>query len=185
MSWLSRETGEPYRLLSEAEWEYAARAGTETARYWGEDEVGQCGYANGADQTWRDHGWNWVGGVSCSDGYADTAPVGSFAPNGWGLYDMLGNVWEWTEDCWHYGYEGAPSDGSVWQGSDDCSNRVLRGGSANDYPVHLRSALGAAWTLAVRADRRDMEARLGRRLDRVEARIMEAIREWRTPADQG
>ena len=87
--WLSRETGESYRLLSEAEWEYVARAGTQTARYWGNDESRQCSYANGDDDD-----------VECSDGFeSSTAPVGSFRANAWGLYDVLGNVFEWTEDC--------------------------------------------------------------------------------------
>ena len=93
--WLSRETGAPYRLLSEAEWEYVARAGTETARYWGDSESGQCLNANGDDDD-----------VNCTDGYANTAPVGSFQPNTFGLYDVLGNVWEWTEDCWNRNYSG-------------------------------------------------------------------------------
>ena len=126
--WLSGETAERYRLPSEAEWEYAARAGTRTARYWGESESGQCGYANGGDSY-----------VACSDGHEYTAPVGSFAPNAFGLYDVLGNVSEWTEDCWNNGYLGAPTDGSAWQ-AGDCSGRVLRGGSWSNGPWNLRSA---------------------------------------------
>ena len=128
VSWLSAQTGQRYRLLSEAEWEYVARAGTETARYWGERASGQCRYANGDE----DH-------VECSDGYEYTAPVGSFAPNAFGLYDVLGNVEEWTGDCWNDSYAGAPTTGSAWQ-SGDCSRRVLRGGSWNDSPWNLRSA---------------------------------------------
>ena len=115
--WLTDQTGEEYRLLSEAEWEYVARAGTETARYWGDSEAEQCFFANGNDDD-----------VSCSDGYEDTAPVGSFLLNGFRLYDVLGNVWEWVDDCWNRDYEGAPFDGSAWYGGD-CSERVLRGGS--------------------------------------------------------
>ena len=126
--WLSRETGQRYRLLSEAEWEYVARAGTQTARYWGESESGQCRYGNGYDDT-----------APCPDGYEYTAPVGSFQPNPFGLYDVLGNVWEWTEDCWNYDYSGAPPDGSAW-GLGDCSPRVLRGGSWSYWPRSLRSA---------------------------------------------
>ena len=132
--WLTGKTGESYRLPSEAEWEYVARAGTETARYWGEGESGQCRYANGADET---YGWSEA---FCDDGHASTAPVGSFAPNGYKLHDVLGNVWEWTEDCWNESYTGAPSDGSAWE-SGDCSRRVLRGGSWLDEPRDLRSAL--------------------------------------------
>ena len=116
VAWISEETGEEYRLLSEAEWEYVARAGTRTARYWGESEAEQCRYANGSE-------------VSCSDGYgAETAPAGSFEPNAFGLYDVLGNVGEWTEDCWNASYAGAPTDGRP-RTSGDCSHRVLRGGS--------------------------------------------------------
>ena len=106
-----------------------ARAGSRTARYWGESESGQCRYANGDDDD-----------VSCSDGYEYTAPVGSFAPNAFGLYDVLGNVYEWTQDCWNGSYAGAPADGSAWQ-SGDCGRRVLRGGSWALFPGILRSAL--------------------------------------------
>ena len=126
--WLSRETEQKYRLLSESEWEYAARAGTTTARYWGESESGRCRYGNGYDRT---------GG--CSDGYEYTAPVGSYQPNAFGLYDMLGNVHEWTADCWNDDYSEAPADGSAWQ-TGDCSVRVLRGRSWLYDPGVLRSA---------------------------------------------
>ena len=129
VEWLSRETGERYRLLSEAEWEYVARAGTATSWYWGESESAQCRYANGADDY-----------VACSDGYRYTAPVGSFEPNAFGLYDVSGNVVEWTEDCWNGSYAGAPSDGSAWR-SGDCTRPVLRGGSWGNAPVTLRSAV--------------------------------------------
>ena len=127
--WLTEQTGEEYRLLSEAEWEYVARARTETARYWGDSESEQCRYANGDDDD-----------LSCSDGYFEkTAPVGSFQPNGFRLYDVLGNVWEWVDDCWNGDYERAPFDGSTWYGGD-CSRRVLRGGSWSFGPDDLRSA---------------------------------------------
>ena len=110
VQWLSQETGARYRLLTEAEWEYVARAGTQTARYWGMRESGQCRYGNGADAAARREfpdvdASNFTG---CSDGYVYNAPVGSFQPNAFGLYDMLGNVWEWTEDCWNGDYSGAP-----------------------------------------------------------------------------
>ena len=137
--WLSRETREGYRLLSEAEWEYVARAGTQTARYWGESESGQCRYANGYDRT-GDATHDLPGTpVGCADGYADTAPVGSFQPNPFGLYDVLGNVWEWTRDCWNNDYSVAPTDGGAWE-VGDCSQRVLRGGSWDFGPTVLRSA---------------------------------------------
>ena len=139
--WLSGETGYEYRLLTEAEWEYVARAGTQTARYWGESESGQCRYGNGYDQTGlAELRFTYVDPASCSDGYARTAPVGMFEPNGFGLYDVLGNAWEWTQDCWNASYAGAPADGSAWS-SGDCSWRVLRGGSWGSEPSKLRSAL--------------------------------------------
>ena len=138
--WLARETGERYRLLSEAEWEYVARAGTETARYWGENESGQCRYGNGYDRTGdAKHDYDRES-VECSDGYAVTAPVGVYQANAFGLHDMLGNALEWAEDCWNGSYSGAPSDGSAWL-SGDCSQRVLRGGSYGDRPGNLRSAI--------------------------------------------
>ena len=137
--WLSRERGESYRLLSEAEWEYVARAGTQTARYWGNDyEPGQCSYANGGDHY-----------VECSDGFEFTAPVGSFRANAWGLYDVLGNVWEWTEDCWNGDYSGAPADGSARR-TGDCSERVLRGGSWINKPWDLRSAYRFRYSAGLR-----------------------------------
>ena len=122
--WLSGQTGEQYRLPSEAEWEYAARAGTETAYSWG-NEIGR----NRANC--RVCGSQWD--------KEQTAPVGSFGPNGWGLHDMHGNVFEWVQDCWNGSYAGAPSDGSAWQ-SGDCSQRVLRGGSWLINPRVLRAA---------------------------------------------
>ena len=134
VAWLSRVTGEGYRLLSEAEWEYAARAGTTTARYWGESEAGHCRYANGADAR-PDFDWQ----AGCNDGHARTSPVGSYEANGFGLRDVLGNVWEWVQDCWNNSYHGAPRDGSAWE-SGNCDVRVLRGGSWYDFPQYLRSA---------------------------------------------
>lgn len=139
VAWLSRRTAQQYRLLTEAEWEYVARAGTATARYWGEREVGQCGYANGRDGTFR-AATSGTGGVDCRDGYHYTAPVGTLSPNAFGLHDVLGNVQEWVEDCWHDGYGGTPTDGRAWMAGGDCSARVLRGGSWFAAPGNLRSA---------------------------------------------
>ena len=141
VAWLSKRTGENYRLLSGAEWEYAARGGTTTARYWGQSEARQCRYANGLDQTYKDARPDVeVRSVMCRDGYVFTAPVGTFDPNSYGLYDVLGNVFEWTEDCQNDSYENAPSDGRAWR-TGDCSQRVIRGGSWGDSPRWLRSAL--------------------------------------------
>ena len=124
VAWFSKMTGRPYRLLTEAEWEYAARAGSTTAYFWG-DEIGK-GNANCADC-----GSQWDG--------RQTSPVGSFKPNAFGLYDMAGNVWQWVQDCYHH-YDGAPTNGSVWT-FGDCNYRVVRGGSWSDFPQYLRSAL--------------------------------------------
>ena len=126
VAWLGRVTGKPYRLLTEAEWEYAARAGTTTAYYWG-DEIGK-GNANCADC-----GSQWDG--------KQTSPVGSFNPNAFGLYDMAGNVYQWVQDCYHGDYNGAPTDGSGWNsGNCNTNTRVVRGGSWNYFPLSLRAA---------------------------------------------
>ena len=142
-AWLSRETGQEYRLSSEAEWEYAARANTITPFYWGGGD--RCEHANGSDDSHGDwlverFGPGWGASLGCDDGEGATAPVGSYAPNGFGLFDMFGNVSEWAADCYRDSYRGAPTDGSAWEGESDCP-RVLRGGSWNDDPPeYLRSA---------------------------------------------
>ena len=131
VAWLSEKTGEEYRLLSEMEWEYVARAGTHTARYWGESASEQCRYANADNER-----------SFCDDGYQrSSAPVGMFEPNAFGLYDVLGNVWEVVEDCGgNESFAGAPTDGSP-RTDGDCNRRVIRGGSWADAPVSLRSAM--------------------------------------------
>ena len=130
VKWLSRITGKDYRLLSEAEYEYAARAGRETQYPWG-DEIKLNGEAMANCQ-----------GCGSEGSGKQTALVGSFPANRFGLYDMVGNVWEWTEDCWHESYQGAPpTNGSPWTTGGDCGRRVVRGGSWYFDPVNLRSAI--------------------------------------------
>ncbi len=149
--WLSRETGQEYRLLSEAEWEYAARAGTQTARHWGGSADQACGYANVYDRTSkRENGFNWLH-HDCDDGYGKTAPVGRFRANSFGLHDMLGNVWEWTQDCYHGNYSGAPNHSIAGQETSDCS-RVLRGGSWNYDSWGVRAAFRGRNDTGLRSD---------------------------------
>jgi formylglycine-generating enzyme required for sulfatase activity len=127
-----------YRLPSEAEWEYAVRAGTSTARYWGEGADDGCAYENMADLTLKKIAPDSVV-ANCDDGKDYTAPVGSFKPNPWGLYDMLGNVAEWVEDCYVGDYTKAPKDGRAVT-TQDCNDRVVRGGSWDYFPRNVRAA---------------------------------------------
>jgi formylglycine-generating enzyme required for sulfatase activity len=122
IAWISKEAGQSYRLPTEAEWEYSARGGTATPYWWGK-EAG-AGHANCAD---------------CGDKTLRTVPVGSFRPNGFGLYDASGNASEWVEDCWNPSFAGAPANGAAWT-SGDCSLRVLRGGSFLDKAPGVTSA---------------------------------------------
>jgi formylglycine-generating enzyme required for sulfatase activity len=125
--WLSSQTSKVYRLPSEAEWEYAARAGTETTYWWGNEmRAGMANCCNGSSK--------WSG--------KQTAPVGSFEPNPFGLYDMVGNVSEWVQDCWHDNYHGAPPWNLAWGLADGTSERrVIRGGSWLNSPEFLRSSI--------------------------------------------
>ena len=156
--WLSEETGQSYRLPSEAQWEYLARAGTETARYWGESATEQCRYANGFDQDlaevndrglamFEEYGMSFP---SCSDGQAEgTAPVGSYEPNAFGLYDVIGNLTEWTDDCWNSDHSERPDNDEV-RASGDCSQRALRGGTWGYPSEFLRSANRGSFELGHR-----------------------------------
>ena len=141
--WLSKKTGKSYRLLTESEWEYAARAGTRTAWFWG-DHRGRggipaaCLYANSHDQTSMKNrpDFTWIG-HPCDDQFTYTAPVGTYKPNEFGLYDMLGNVREWIADC-KGNYAEAPTDGSAFE-SSNCEKRIARGGGWIDGPTWVRS----------------------------------------------
>ena len=130
--WLNKQSrssatengGGLYRLPGESEWQYAARAGQRTARWWGNDIEWNNAVCNGCGSKWDNN---------------RTAPVGSFRPNGFGLYDMLGNVWQWTADCWNASYYGVPLDGRSWL-NGDCDKRVQRGGAWNGASWTIRSA---------------------------------------------
>jgi formylglycine-generating enzyme required for sulfatase activity len=148
VDWVANETGKPYRLLSEAEWEYAARARTSPGtypRFWfGNDDKDLCRYGNGLDQKARDNdNIEWAKDETiapCNDGYAFTSPAGRYEPNAFGLYDMAGNAWQWTADCYHESYNGAPADGSAWTTGTCGSGRVDRGSSWTSGPRSLRAA---------------------------------------------
>ena len=131
VKWLSGKTEHQYRLLTESEWEYSARAGTKGPFHFGStistDQANYAGnytYGNGRKGVYRQR----------------TVPAGSFPSNKFGLHDMHGNVWEWVEDCWHASYAGAPKDGRAWTTGGNCTNRVLRGGSWSGEPWNLRAA---------------------------------------------
>lgn len=137
--WLTKKTGRPYRLLSDAEFEYAAGAHTSPGdypRHWFGDvsENDLCKYGNFYDRKAGDR-------TGCDDGYQYTSPAGHYPPNPFGLYDMFGNAWQWLEDCPHKNYNGAPVDGSAWTSACSEDGRVLRGGDWSDYPWYLRSRL--------------------------------------------
>ena len=152
IAWLNRMTGRAYRLPSEAEWEYAARAGAAASRAWGDRLARQCDFANGAAREYarrlpepafylKDFPDSPDANRDCTDRYVFTAPVGAFRPNAFGLYDMLGNVWQWTADCRRGGYVGAPADGRPWI-EPGCVGAVWRGGAWYDGPWLLRHTLG-------------------------------------------
>ena len=151
--WLSQRTGKSYGLPSEAQWEYAARAGSTTKYHFGNTDSSLCRYGNVADKTESPTGSTWHNNAECADGYWFTAPVQNYQANDFGLYDMHGNVWEWTQDCWHDSYNNAPSDGRAWESANggNCGWRVLRGGSWFDRPSYLRSAF-RSWNTSLTRD---------------------------------
>lgn len=133
VQWLSNKTGKPYRLLTEAEWEYAYRAGTTTPFY-----TGSC---INPDQANYEGNYDYNNcGAKTGEYREKTIEVGSFKANAFGLHDMAGNVWEWVQDCYNHSYAGAPGDGKAWTGGE-CKSRVLRGGSWNYFPYFLRAAV--------------------------------------------
>ena len=138
--WLSRKTGQRYRLLSEAEYEYALRGGTTTEYWWGDDKDAMCRYANGPDAHVMSLFPRWTGGAACEDGHDFLAPVASYQANGYGLYDMAGNAWEWTADCYVVGYAAQPRDGSPHDNGGQCVWRTTRGGSFGYAVYDFRSA---------------------------------------------
>ncbi len=146
VAWLAKKTGKGYRLLSEAEWEYAARAGSTTAYPWGQEPGTNRANFYGSGSQWSGK---------------QTAPVGRFKANAFGLFDMIGNVWEWTQDCWNDSYAGAPKDGSAWL-KGDCVRRVVRGGSWDNYPEFARAACRNWYLPGVRLN--DLGFRLARTL---------------------
>jgi formylglycine-generating enzyme len=136
--WLTLKTGRTYYLPSNAQWEYAYRAGTTTAYFWGEDAEGICAYGNVADATLsKKHAGR--PSFSCNDKFLYTAPVGMKKPNPWGLYDMTGNAWEWIADCWTTDNKAQASDGAAIQ-TGDCTHAPLRGGAYGTGPKFTRSS---------------------------------------------
>jgi formylglycine-generating enzyme required for sulfatase activity len=138
-NWLAAETGQPYRLPSEAEFEYALRAGGITTWPWGAEPGAACASANVADETPLPDGNVFEAHFPCRDGFAFTAPVRSFGTNAFGLADLAGNLWEWTADCYAESYAGAPGDGSARQ-VPGCTTRAMRGGSWSNSSARLRSS---------------------------------------------
>jgi formylglycine-generating enzyme required for sulfatase activity len=140
VAWLTKTTGKPYRLLSEAEREYVTRAGTTTPFWWG----------NSISTTQANYDGTPYGTGAKGEYRGRTVAVDSFDPNPWGLFQVHGNIYEWTEDCGHQNYQGAPGDGSAWTSTGDCTSRVIRGGSWDYDGVYLRSASRLAYAIDTR-----------------------------------
>ena len=163
VAWLSESSGQTYRLLSEAEFEYVSRAGTTTPWFWGEAEASwgsskACEYANLHDEAGKEaHPMYVWSHHKCNDGYAENAPTGQYKPNPFGLHDVTGNVREWVEDCHQEGYEGAPTDGSVrahgpacekmWEGMcmDEVEGGTVKAAAGGEGACEKRVVRGGAW----------------------------------------
>lgn len=190
--WLSAQTGKKYRLPSEAEWEYAARAGNPKDHYFGDKPTEFCEFANLIDQSAaaefkKRFGFD-TGGLPCDDGAAFTQVVGMYAPNAFGLHDMLGNASEWVADCQHPNYEGAPADGSAWTQACDTTDGpmfITRGGAYASGPsVSERghgertnaSSLGEGFRLALDGQPAagPGQARLGKAIEQAQAQARSA-----------
>lgn len=153
LQWLSARTGQTYRFPTEAEWEFAARSGLGDEPALASLGVLACQHLNGADSQFKQaYSKDWKPGFfDCDDGYAALAPVGSYKPNQLGMFDVFGNVSEWTEDCSGASHEGAPTDGSARQ-LDPCGARVLKGGSWSGGPGFLRPAIRGGFPNILRGD---------------------------------
>ncbi len=139
IKWINTTTGYKFRLPTEAEWEYAARAGSQDRYHWGSDPSGLCKYANASDaQTLKR--FPSFKSNKCDDGYLETAPIKQYLPNLYGIYDIYGNVWEWVQDCWNDHYRDMPKTGKA-RLHGDCQRRVFRGGGWGDNPNFARSGL--------------------------------------------
>ena len=152
VQWLAHRTGKSYRLPSEAEWEYAARAGSNALRPWGDAATDGCDFANVYDLASREaYAFGWEP-VRCRDGYPDVAPVGALRANAFGLYDMIGNVAEWVEDCATDSYVGRPRDARAWVWGGGCDRRIQRGGSWVSPAERARSAFRDSGEATERSD---------------------------------
>jgi formylglycine-generating enzyme len=168
--WLSEITGQNYRLPSEAEWEYAARAGSAAPRPWGANNSFEgvsisltCEHANAYDvESQKKYTFAWPY-ARCSDGVADVAPVASFAKSEYGLYDMMGNLWERVQDCYTASYWGRPRDARAWVWDGGCERRVVRGGGWYSRPTNVRPARRASSSVEGRGN--DLGFRVVRELD--------------------